>query len=96
MLHMEAELTQAVSQVSARQEVGHFRKHPETELHRARRVSEHLVELGYRLPDCPDRWQKDRLAGAVWNIGRQADDTAYDEWVARNLVRLLKVTKTDV
>lgn len=29
-----------------------------------------LYSLGYRMPDCAERWQRDRLLGAVFGAGR--------------------------
>lgn len=35
-----------------------------------------LYDLGWRMPDCPDRWQVDRITGAILGAKMQAERTA--------------------
>lgn len=84
------ELAQRIGEV-ARQETGVFRKKPEPPMRHAARIAEHLVALGYRFPDCSDRWQVDRFTGAIWQLGREAGEN-FNEAVARGLISNVGVT----
>jgi hypothetical protein len=50
-----------------------------------------LIELGYRIPDCPERWQADRMTGVVFGAASQMK-TLRD--IAIVMVNTAGVTKT--
>lgn len=52
--------------------------------------AERLFNLGYRMPDCAERWQMDQLAGALFGAAR---DNAGLEEIARRMIENAGVSR---